>query len=261
MFIRFLKLFFLASISVEYTLAKSIVECKNMTKEMTECNPYGKEFRYVGGTVDDSPYLHKKKSFLKIITVSDMMKKYTRSQEASIDNVKHHYAVYRVVEGDSLFKIAKKLGVKLAILKQINTLKDISKLHIGQKLNVPLEQYMVDVLSRVPYNASKKTFGTRKLRVTATAYTSHKNQTDTTPFLAAWSNRLKPGMKSIAVSRDLLTQYGLKNGTKVHISGLKGHYRVRDKMNKRYRKRIDIYMGLNLRKAQKWGRRSVVIYW
>ncbi len=32
-------------------------------------------------------------------------------------------------------------------------------------------------------------FGKRKLRVTATAYTSHKAQTDNTPFLAAWNNR------------------------------------------------------------------------
>ena len=104
-------------------------------------------------------------------------------------------------------------------------------------------------------------FGKRKLRVTATAYTSHANQTDSTPFLAAWNNRIRPGMKLIAVSRDMLTRYGMRNGTKVRISGLPGFYRVRDKMNKRYRKRIDVYMGLNLRKALRWGRRSVVIYW
>jgi len=59
----------------------------------------------------------------------------------------------------------------------------------------------------------------------------------------------------------MLTRYGMRNGTKVRIGGLRGYYRVRDKMNKRYRKRIDIYMGLNLRKALRWGRRSVVIYW
>ena len=104
-------------------------------------------------------------------------------------------------------------------------------------------------------------FGTNRLRVTATAYTSHANQTDDTPFLAAWNNRLRPGMKIIAVSRDLLSRYGMRNGTKVRIDGLKGFYRVRDKMNKRYKKRIDVYMGLNLKKALKWGRRSVVIYW
>ena len=44
-------------------------------------------------------------------------------------------------------------------------------------------------------------------------------------------------MKAIAVSRDLLSVYGLRNGTKVRIAGLPGFYRVRDKMNKRYKKR------------------------
>jgi len=53
----------------------------------------------------------------------------------------------------------------------------------------------------------------------------------------------------------------MRNGTKVRIGGLRGYYRVRDKMNKRYRKRIDIYMGLDRRRALRWGRRSVVIYW
>ena len=103
--------------------------------------------------------------------------------------------------------------------------------------------------------------GKRSLRVTATAYSSHHNQTDGTPFLAAWNNRIRPGMKIIAVSRDMLTQYGLDNGTRVRIGGLPGYYTVRDKMNKRYRKRIDIYMGLNRNRALHWGRRSVVLYW
>jgi 3D (Asp-Asp-Asp) domain-containing protein len=106
-----------------------------------------------------------------------------------------------------------------------------------------------------------KSIGKRKLRVTATAYSSHGNQTDKTPFLAAWNNRIRPGMKIIAVSRDMLTKYGLRNGSKVKIGGLSGYYTVRDKMNKRYRKRIDIYMGMNRRKALRWGRRSVILYY
>lgn len=100
-----------------------------------------------------------------------------------------------------------------------------------------------------------------RLRVTATAYTSHANQTDSTPNIAAWGDRLRPGMKSIAVSRDLLKVYGLKHGQKVRIKGLKGEYAVLDKMNKRWRKKIDIYMGMNKRKAFKWGRRKVEILW
>ena len=112
------------------------------------------------------------------------------------------------------------------------------------------------------YSSSKEegTFSNR-LHVTATAYTSHVGQTDSTPNIAAWGDRLRPGMKAIAVSRDLLKVYGLKHGQKVRIKGLKGEYAVLDKMNKRWRKKIDIYMGMNKRKAFKWGRRKVEIMW
>jgi len=68
-------------------------------------------------------------------------------------------------------------------------------------------------------------------------------------------------MKAIAVSRDLLKVYGLKHKQKVRIKGLEGEYVVLDKMNKRWRKKIDIYMGMNKRKAFSWGRRKVEILW
>lgn len=100
----------------------------------------------------------------------------------------------------------------------------------------------------------------KKLKVTATAYTSSRRETDKTPFLAAWMNKLKPGVKSIAVSRDLLTM-GLGNGSMVTIDGLPGKYKVLDKMNKRWTKKIDLYMGLNRKRALQWGNKSVVIRW
>lgn len=98
------------------------------------------------------------------------------------------------------------------------------------------------------------------LRVTSSAYTSCKRETDSTPYLAAWNNKLKPGTKSIAVSRDLL-KMGLNNGSVVTIDGLKGKYKVLDKMHKRWKKKIDIYMGCNLKKARRWGKRKVTIRW
>jgi 3D (Asp-Asp-Asp) domain-containing protein len=110
-------------------------------------------------------------------------------------------------------------------------------------------------------SASRNKAYSKSLRVTATAYTSHANQTDSTPNIAAWGDRLSPGMKAIAVSRDLLKVHGLKHGQKVRIKGLKGEYAVLDKMNKRWTKKIDIYMGMNKRKAFKWGRRKVEILW
>lgn len=107
------------------------------------------------------------------------------------------------------------------------------------------------------FSIEDKTF---TLKVTATAYTSRYGETDATPFLAAWNNRLHPGIKSIAVSRDLLDM-GLTNGTKVTIDGLPGTYKVLDKMHKRWKKKIDIYMGENVSKARHWGKRKVTIHW
>ena len=98
------------------------------------------------------------------------------------------------------------------------------------------------------------------IKATATAYTSSTQETDATPYLAAWRNRLSPKVKSIAVSRDLL-DIGLTNGMKVRIKGLEGEFLVLDKMNKRWTNRIDIYMGDNRQKALNWGRRDVVVYW
>jgi 3D (Asp-Asp-Asp) domain-containing protein len=101
----------------------------------------------------------------------------------------------------------------------------------------------------------------KKLEVEATAYTSHAAQTDSTPTIAAWGDKLKPNTRAIAVSRDLLTEYGLKHRSKVMIKGLSGEFLVLDKMNKRWRKRIDIYMGMNRKAALKWGRKKVELSW
>ena len=68
--------------------------------------------------------------------------------------------------------------------------------------------------------AEKERANSNNLRVTATAYNSHSSQTDSTPNIAAWGDRLRPGMKAIAISRDLLHQHGLGRGDKVRIVGL-----------------------------------------
>ena len=100
------------------------------------------------------------------------------------------------------------------------------------------------------------------LEVTATAYNSVEAQTKKgDPNTAAWGDKLKPGMKAIAVSRDLLHEYGLDHNSKVRIKGLSGTYLVLDKMNKRWKKRIDIYMGTDVEKAREWGKQKVEITW
>ncbi|WP_295419623.1 LysM peptidoglycan-binding domain-containing protein [Sulfurovum sp.] len=194
-------------------------------------------------------------------------------------------AEYIVEAGDNLGSIAKDFNLSSDAIIKLNRLKKNAPIRIGQKILLPLPHKLAQQKAeqkrllakhkkeRLAKSRSKKVkkytyrskmihgFGKRKLRVTATAYSSHRRQTDNTPFLAAWNNRIRPGMKIIAVSRDMLTRYGLRNGSRVRIGGLPGYYTVRDKMNKRFRRRIDIYMGTNRRRALRWGRRSVMLYW
>lgn len=96
------------------------------------------------------------------------------------------------------------------------------------------------------------------IKVTATAYNSTKAQTDGSPQLTAWGDSLKPGMPYIAVSRDLL-RMGLKHNTPVKIEGFNGIFLVKDKMHYRWRKKIDIYMGKDIKAAKEWGRKKLEI--
>ncbi|WPP49524.1 3D domain-containing protein [Catalinimonas niigatensis] len=103
---------------------------------------------------------------------------------------------------------------------------------------------------------------TKTLEVTATAYNSVEAQTKKgDAATAAWGDQLEPGMKAIAVSRDLLQEEGFDYNTRVKIEGLPGTYRVLDKMNKRWEKRIDVYMGEDLAMAKEFGKQQVAITW
>ncbi|MEZ4792820.1 MAG: hypothetical protein R2783_04975 [Gelidibacter sp.] len=96
------------------------------------------------------------------------------------------------------------------------------------------------------------------VRVTATAYNSTVGQTDHNPHIGAFGDSLKPGMKYIAVSKDLYRK-GLKHNTPVRIEGFKGLYLVKDRMPEQWKNRIDIYMGTDVKAAKAWGRKKVTI--
>ena len=81
--------------------------------------------------------------------------------------------------------------------------------------------------------------------VTLTTYTASENETDSTPNITASGFKIDTKNakrhRIIAVSRDLKKK--LKFGSKVRIEGAgkySGTYVVKDVMNKRYKKRIDI---------------------
>jgi len=95
--------------------------------------------------------------------------------------------------------------------------------------------------------------------VTASAYNSVFWQTDSiNPSVAAWGDTLKPGMKSIAVSRDLI-KMGFTHNTMVKIDTFPDTFYVKDKMHWRWRNRIDIYMGKDVKKAREWGKKRLII--
>jgi 3D (Asp-Asp-Asp) domain-containing protein len=98
------------------------------------------------------------------------------------------------------------------------------------------------------------------LSVTASAYNSLDYQGEGDANITAWGDTLKPDQKVIAVSRDLIRR-GLDYNTRVKIKGFKGEFRVKDKMNARWKNKIDIYMGKDSQKAREFGRKKLEIYY
>lgn len=93
---------------------------------------------------------------------------------------------------------------------------------------------------------------------TVTAYTSHANQTDDSPCIAAHNVdvcRLYAMGQLVCASND----YAL--GTLLTVDGY-GTCRVLDRMNARYTGtgRVDVYMGYDLTRARAWGIRKVKVY-
>ena len=105
---------------------------------------------------------------------------------------------------------------------------------------------------------SKEIYEWKTIQVTATAYNSLAYQTNSNPLITAFGDSLKPGLKYIAVSRDLL-KMGLKHNTPIKIEGFDGVFLVKDKMNKRWKNRIDIYMGIDVKAAKQWGKKKILI--
>ena len=96
-----------------------------------------------------------------------------------------------------------------------------------------------------------------KIKVKISAYTSHKSQTSGNSFQAAWGLILKRHHKKkvIAISRDLLKRFKLKNGQKVHLKtkGFSGYVIIADKMHSRWKNKVDLYFYTSKKEAIKWG--------
>ena len=91
--------------------------------------------------------------------------------------------------------------------------------------------------------------GTFRTNVTVTMYHPTKRQTDSTPNITADGTKIKPwkatDYRYVALSRDLLSRWGgpFEYGDYIVIEGTDGWdgvYQVRDTMNPKWVKRVDI---------------------
>lgn len=124
-------------------------------------------------------------------------------------------------------------------------------------------KYCMDLTAELAYEPGDTPWlAPRSIQVLATAYNSVEDQTDDTPWLAAWQNELKPGQRVVAVSRSLERRYNITDGTVIFIEGLDGLWWVRDRMSSKWRDdRIDIWMEDDVKKARSFGAKHLRIEW
>lgn len=91
-------------------------------------------------------------------------------------------------------------------------------------------------------------------KITVTAYSPRKIETDSTPYVTASMERVSHG--SVAVSRDLFAE-GWVFGSRVYIEGY-GIYRINDLMNGRFTNAIDIFFW-DTKKAKYFGRKELTV--
>ena len=112
----------------------------------------------------------------------------------------------------------------------------------------------------------KRQMNVTEFEVTVTMYKPTKGQCDSTPNITADGTRINPKRASsyryIALSRDLLSRWGgpFNYGDYVIIEGTgkdDGVYQVRDTMNPRFTKRVDI---LKSKGSRKFKYNSVKLY-
>jgi 3D (Asp-Asp-Asp) domain-containing protein len=88
--------------------------------------------------------------------------------------------------------------------------------------------------------------------VVATAYNPVPSQTSETPTITASNKKVREGM--IALSRDLEEKYNFVFGDEVYLLGL-GKFVFEDRMNKRWKNRVDILM-FSEKRAREFGVQS-----
>lgn len=100
--------------------------------------------------------------------------------------------------------------------------------------------------------ASNRSYIVREDKVTVTAYNSVPEQTDATPCIGAQGTDI---CKIYEAGENVCAANFVPLGTKIEVEGL-GTCVVRDRMNARYHKRVDWYMGMDISAARQFGVRT-----
>lgn len=127
------------------------------------------------------------------------------------------------------------------------------------KTEITNSEVELDKLSRVVEMAFLQDYHSNTVFskvVTATGYTARVVECDSTPWYTASMELSRVGV--IAISPDL-EALGIKLGQFIIIKGM-GLFKVSDRMNPRWRNRIDIMMG-NITAAKLFGKQEVTILW
>ena len=120
-------------------------------------------------------------------------------------------------------------------------------------------------ISNIEYSVTLKKNSEPVEVVTLTIYSTSSGQTDSTPHLTASGFKIdtnNPGKhKIIAVSRDLKRKWKFNTRFRIINAGrYNGIYTVKDLMNKRYKKRIDILVNNNRKPIKLTGIKVIKLY-
>ena len=95
-----------------------------------------------------------------------------------------------------------------------------------------------------------------KIEVSVSAYTPTHKECDSTPLITASNKKVRKGI--VALSRDLERKFNLRFGDKIKLYGI-GTFEFQDRMHKRWKKRVDVFMW-NKKKAFEFGRKNGVVF-
>ena len=112
-------------------------------------------------------------------------------------------------------------------IKTIEVIKEVPEslvITIPQRYNLEGTEYVKRVLNDI----------------VITSYNNHSDQTDDSPNITATSRPVRENM--VAASPDLLTKGLVHYGDLVYIDCMKQWYTVEDTMNKRFERRLDIFL-------------------